>query len=93
MYGQVSLGWNQNPEADLAGYRIYMGTDGVVFSLLSDVGLTATPTAPTTTLTTFPTYGLLYFAVRAYDTSNNESSNSNIISQAVAPKLMPFAYP
>jgi hypothetical protein len=29
IYGQVTLSWNRNGESDLAGYRVYYGTNPV----------------------------------------------------------------
>ena len=91
-YGQVTLSWNRNGEADLAGYRVYYGTNPIVMNPLQDVGLTATPLTPSVTITEFPAYGQLYFAVSAYDTSNNESAFSTVVSKGVAPKLLPMAW-
>lgn len=94
-YGQATLSWNRNGEADLAGYKVYSGLSPVSLSLLQDVGLTATPLAPSVTFTQFPVYGTLYFAVTAYDTAvpPNESDFSATVSKAVAPKLFPIAWP
>jgi hypothetical protein len=100
VYGQVTLRWTRNGEADLAGYRIYYGTSPSVLIALNssqltngDVGLTATPLTPSFTVTDFRLYGTLYFAVTAYDTSNNESDPSSpSVSIAVAPKLMPMVW-
>lgn len=95
-FGEVIVSWNQNGEADLAGYRIYYGTAPTVlnFNTGTAVGLTATPSAPSYTLSTFQAYGTLYFAVTAYDTSNNESTPSTpVVSKAVAPKIFPMNWP
>jgi hypothetical protein len=91
-FGQVTISWSRNGEADLAGYRVYYGTSPSPLSFLQDVGVTATPLAPTVTITEFPQYGPLFFAVTAYDTSNNESSFSSTVTKAVAPKLLPIAW-
>jgi len=92
-FGEVTVSWNQNGEADLAGYRVYYGPTPPTLQFSVDVGLTATPIAPKHTLTTFQAYGTLYFAVTAYDTSNNESPfSSPLVSKAVAPKLLPMAW-
>lgn len=93
MFGEALLDWNQSPEADVAGYRVYYGSSPSVLNNVLDVGLTATPLAPETNLTTFTIYGTLFFGVTAYDTSNNESGFSNIVSKAIAPKLMPLTWP
>jgi hypothetical protein len=90
IYGQVTLSWNRNGESDLAGYRIYYGTNSSTLNFSEDVGLTSTPTSPSVTLATFQAYGTLHFAVTAYDMSNNESLKSTVVSMAVAPKLLPM---
>jgi hypothetical protein len=91
-YGEATLSWNRNGEADLAGYRVYVGEVANDLELLQDVGLTATPLTPTVTLSTFPFYGTLHFAVAAYDTSNNQSPFSTTVSKGIAPKLFPLAW-
>jgi hypothetical protein len=92
VYGQVTLSWNRNGEADLAGYRVYYGPASDNLPYNYDVGLTATPLTPSNTQTFFQQFGTLYFAVSAYDTSNNESDLSTPVSMAVAPKLMPMVW-
>jgi hypothetical protein len=92
-FGEAHLSWNQNPEANLAGYIIWYGTDGVTFPYSIDVGLTATPAMPVLDLTTFLVYGLLYFAVSAYNSSGLESGRSAAVSKAIAPKLHPRNWP
>ena len=93
VYGQVTISWNRNGEADLAGYRIYYGTSPISLNFIVDVGLTATPISPSVTLTTFQAYGTLHFAVTAYDTSNNESGLSTpVVTMAVAPTLLPLVW-
>lgn len=59
MFGQVIIGCNQNPEADLAGYRIYCGTPPnlpIVLNFLQEFPLASlsNPAAPSMTITTFP---------------------------------------
>ena len=91
VYGQVTISWNRNGEADLSGYRVYYGTSPISLNFIVDVGLTATPISPSVTLTTFQVYGTLNFAVTAYDTSNNESGLSTpVVTMDVAPRLMPM---
>jgi hypothetical protein len=74
--GRATIGWNANPESDLAGYRVYHGTTSGVYTEFVDVG----------NVLTYQWNGLLpgfthYFVVRAYDTSNNESGNSAQVSK------------
>jgi hypothetical protein len=92
IYGQVTLSWNRNGESDLAGYRVYYGTNPISLNHSVDVGLTSTPTSPSVTLTSFQAYGTLHFGVTAYDASNNESAFSAAVSMAVAPKLLPMVW-
>jgi hypothetical protein len=92
VYGQVTLSWTRNGESDLAGHRIYYGANPISLNHIVDVGLTATPTSPSVTLTTFQVYGTLHYAVTAYDKSNNESVFSAAVSMAVAPKLFPMVW-
>ena len=56
-FGEVTISWNRNGEADLAGYRIYYGDTPPTLPHWVDVGLTATPNTPSHTLTTFNVYG------------------------------------
>lgn len=95
MFGQATIGCNQNPEADLAGYRVYCGQSALVLQFLQEfpVASLANPAAPSMTCTSFPFYGTLFFAVSAYDTSNNESAQSSVVSKAVAPVLRPLSWP
>jgi hypothetical protein len=91
-YGEALLSWTRNGEADLAGYRVYYGFTVNNLSLLQDVGLTATPLTPSFNATSFNLYGALFFAVTAYDTSNNESAFSSAVTKGIAPKLFPMAW-
>ncbi len=88
VYGQVTISWAANVEADLAGYRVYYGLSALgPFTQLQDVGLVTS-----VTITTFPTYGTLWFTVTAYDTSNNNSAFSSAVSMAVSPKMFPMVW-
>ena len=94
-FGEVTVSWNQNGEADFAGYVIYYGENPPTLEFSLDVGLTATPAAPSYTMTTFQAYGQLYFAVSAYDNAvprNESAPSSPAVSKAVAPKLLPMAW-
>lgn len=91
-FGEALLSWTRNGEADLAGYKVYVGPNPDLLAFLQDVGLTATPLTPSVNVTNFPFYGNLFFAVTAYDTSNNESAFSTAVSKGIAPKLFPVAW-
>lgn len=88
--GSVTVSWNHNTEADLAGYRVYYGTQSQNYQTTLDVGLD-----------TFKVVDNLqegvryYFAVTAYDTANNESDFSEEVSIVLKakqpPKVVHFA--
>lgn len=69
--GSLVARWNANSEEDLAGYKVYYGTESQNYSTVIDVGNTTTYVAENLQL------GQEYFfAVTAYDFSNNESEKS-----------------
>jgi hypothetical protein len=68
----VLLNWNTNTDPDLAGYRVYYGnTAPRVYGTPTDVG-----NSTSYTVRNLPN-GTYFFAVTAYDLSNNESGYSN----------------
>jgi len=67
----VTVAWDANSESDLAGYIFYYGTSSGNYTFSEDVGSTTSYTAMN--LTAGETY---YFAAKAYDTANNESTYS-----------------
>jgi fibronectin type 3 domain-containing protein len=71
------LQWDSNDEADLAGYKVYVGTSSRIYGPPITLGLVTTYTGsiqiPEDAKTTY------YFAVTAYDTSGLESNYSNEI--------------
>jgi hypothetical protein len=96
-FGEAILSWNRNGEADLAGYRVYYGPTALFLPHSVNVGLTATPLTPTVTLPNvdhpdFLIFGPVFFAVAAFDTNNNESVKSNVVSKGIAPKLFPTVW-
>ncbi len=76
--GTATLTWNANTEPDLAGYQVYVGTASGVYGVPISVGNVTT--YQVTNLTVGQTY---YFAIKAVDTSNNESGYSNEVSKSV----------
>ena len=69
---QVSLDWDNNTEADLAGYNVYRSTtSGTGYAIIET---TTVSEYTDTDLTNGTTY---YYVVTALDTSNNESGYSN----------------
>ncbi len=67
---QVTLGWDANPEPDIAGYKVHYGTSSRNYSTHIDVGK-----ATTYTVTNLQSVAY-YFAVTAYNTSGQESGYS-----------------
>ena len=71
----MTLAWDPNGEPDLAGYKIYYGTQSRDYDFVIDVGnvtyYTVRYLAPET---------LHYFALTAYDISRNESDFSDEVS-------------
>jgi hypothetical protein len=78
---QVQLAWDSPVQADgtpvpnLAGYKLYSGSQSGQYQTIVPVGLTTTYTV--TNVSTGQTY---YFAVKAYDSSGTESAFSNEVS-------------
>ncbi len=74
----VTLAWDPNTDANLAGYYLYSGAAPHNYTQRIDVG----------TVTTYTVTGLgagrYYFAVTAYSTSGAESSFSNEVTLATA---------
>nr|NIO20976.1 hypothetical protein [Candidatus Aenigmarchaeota archaeon] len=71
----LTAAWDPNPESDLAGYKVYYGTQSGDYDSVIDVGevirYTITGLEPET---------LYYLALTAYDTSWNESDFSDEVS-------------
>lgn len=82
----VSISWNRNTESDIAGYKVYYGTSARSYQNTLDVG--PFTTAVIDGLNSGTTY---YFAVTAYDTSGNESADSQEV-QATIPAATPTTY-
>ncbi len=82
----VSLQWDPNPEANLAGYKVYYSPDTspLTSAIPVDVGLQTT--AALSGLDPSHSY---QFAVTAYDTAGTESSFSNVVT--VAEQVPPTA--
>jgi hypothetical protein len=83
---QVTLAWDANTEADLAGYKIHYGTASGSYTTSVDVHKVTTSSI--VSLTAGQTY---YFAVTAYNAANNESGYSNQVSYSIpAPNGVPL---
>jgi len=74
----VRVGWIENSESDLAGYKVYYGTTSGSYVQPYGQGLDVGPAnSVEISLDDGTTY---YFAITAYDLSNNESSYSSEVS-------------
>lgn len=71
----VTVGWNQNPESSVAGYKVLLGTTSGTFSKVQNVGKVTshafTGLSPSTTY---------YFAVQAYDSTYQVSELSSVLT-------------
>ena len=73
----ATVTWGANGEADLGGYKLYVGTSSGVYSRTLDVGKV---TSYSISLPKGVTY---FFAVTAYDKSGNESRRSSEVSKSL----------
>ncbi|MCC7383802.1 MAG: hypothetical protein IT384_18315 [Deltaproteobacteria bacterium] len=95
MAAEATLAWDPNPEADLAGYRLYYDIDAgppYTGTFIQegpspiDIPLAslADPTLPTFRVSGITGCTHVFFALTAYDTSNNESAFSNQVDATIA---------
>lgn len=73
----ATLAWNANTEPDLAGYRVYRCSQQPCSRASGSATLIATLGKVTSADIGTPAVVQYYF-ITAYDTSNNESSESNV---------------
>lgn len=81
--GSIILSWSPNAEADLAGYKIYYGTGptGYAGTGATEGDSPITVSAVSSFVVTGLQDGVAYrFALKAFDTSTNESDFSNEVS-------------
>lgn len=94
--GSATLNWDapttnfdagQTPLTDLSGYKIYYGTSSANYTTVIDIGMPSCQISGSTTVCTHTIgnlgKGSYYFAVKAYDTSNNESEYSDEVSKTI----------
>jgi hypothetical protein len=65
--------------SEIAGYRVYMGSDSVSLRMIVDLNDGSTTTYTVSGLNV----GTHYFAVTTYDTNDNESSLSNVVAKTI----------
>ncbi len=76
----ATVSWNANTEADLAGYRIYVGTKSGSYG---DVGPFEVTNGTSFTVPNLPLGATYFFAVSAFDKSGNESAKSAEVSKSL----------
>jgi fibronectin type 3 domain-containing protein len=74
--GSAGLTWTANTEPDLAGYKVYVGTQSGLYNPPITLGTVTTYTA--TNLISGRTY---YFCVSAFDSAGNDSPCSSEVSK------------
>jgi len=74
----ATLNWNANTETDLAGYKIYVGTQSGTYGAPIVLGIANT--YQITNLTIGTTY---FFSITAYDKAGNESPHSSEASKSI----------
>lgn len=84
--GKFQLNWTNNSESDLGGYKIYYGTDGVNWN--GTGAAEGNSPVAVSKINQFYISGLpvdtkFYFAIKAFDVSNNESNYSTSASATV----------
>jgi len=77
----VNLTWDPNPETDLAGYTLYIGTQSRTDAPYTNTVPINDRNATGWTLALSP--GVYYFALKAVDTSGNLSDFSNEVRAEV----------
>jgi len=75
--GTATVTWAPNSEADLAGYKLYVGTSSGIYSRIVDVGKV------TSYAISLPKGVTYFFSVTAYDNAGNESGHSAELSRSL----------
>ena len=75
------MSWNLNNETDLAGYKIYVGTQSGVYTFPGSPFMIGKVTSYT--ITNLPIGQTYFFALSAYDNAGNESPLSAEVSKSI----------
>ena len=81
MTGSAVLSWTLNSEADLAGYKIYVGTASGLYTYPGSP-IVVSPTG-SYTVTGLPSGQTYYFAISAFNSSGSESGLSSEVSKSI----------
>ena len=84
----VTFAWDANTEPDLAGYRLYQAAASGAYDYTTSV---LTIPVGTNTGTIQVQDGTWFWVLRAYDTSDNESNDSNEVSARALDSVDPDA--
>lgn len=76
--GSATLSWTANTDSDLAGYKVYMGTQSGVYGTSIAVG-----NITTYQITNLPPNTTYFFSVTSLDTAGNESVPSSEVSKSI----------
>ena len=76
----ATVTWNANTEADLAGYRVYVGTTSGSYNFTGPFEVSG---ATSFTVPNLPVGTTYFFAVTAFDKSGNESTKSSEVSKSL----------
>lgn len=79
--GSAILSWNSNGGPDLAGYKVYVGTQSGLYTFPGSPFTIGTVTSYT--VTNLPFGQTYFFAVSAYNNAGNESHLSNEVSKSI----------
>lgn len=75
----AQLSWNANTEPDLAGYKMFVGRASRIYDPPTNV-----PVSPTiATISGLVSGQTYYFALKAFDTANNESNFSSEVTKTI----------
>jgi hypothetical protein len=74
MAAEVSVAWDANIEADLAGYKVFWDTVNPPVANVFDIG-----NVTTYNITGLPDGQIVFIGVKAYDADANESGMSDIL--------------
>ena len=86
----VLVRWDTQSDSDLAGWKVYQGTQSRIYdsSKTVDAGMTASTGAPYASIPGIGNNILTYVAVTAYDLTGNESTfSAEVTVQRAVPLL------